>query len=134
MDWARKRGFRALDRAVSDEKTRARRILVAHFGRGEEFWIEKPGIDAEAFPSASPRKPVGEAAAVRTAVKIDMPAVPGIGVGWAFALDHHIGNGIIGPKHAIAAAQGAIAMGDFRGCLGQPDRHRAAMAGCKKVL
>ncbi len=74
-----------------------------------------------------------DASAIGTAVEVDILAIPGISVSRLAGLDHHISDLVIYPKHAVASAEAAVAMGDFQGRFGQPDRNCAAMAGGCRV-
>ena len=67
-------------------------------------------------------------------VKIDVPAVPRIGVGWQW-MERKIDivNFIIGPINAGTSAKGAVAVGDVDRRGGYSNGDSAAMTRCDDV-
>src|SRR5690606_21108579 len=106
-------------------------IDLFHPRRADHLGIEQTGIDPQPVAGFGAGIPMGDAAAGAAAVKVDMLAVPGIGVGGGYRGDLHVSLGEIGPEHAIAAAKAAIAMGDLCRRVGDAQFYRAAMTAAE---
>lgn len=103
---------------------------MAEAGGGEHFGIEQAGIEAALVAPRRPRHPMGETAAGRTAVEIDVAATPGVG-GCVQRLGEQrdLISRVIGPQHPHPPAERAIALGDSLGRMRQLELNCAAVAG-----
>ena len=59
----------------------ARAIAVTHPGRSEHLRWQQARVDATAIAFCIPRPPMGHAPASATAMEVDVPAIPRVGVG-----------------------------------------------------
>ena len=72
--------------------------------------------------------PIGDAAAIRTKMKFKVPVTPGVCVRWARNPDTFIFI-VIGPKHPVAATDGAVTRSSGIGDTVKAPTDGAAMTG-----
>jgi hypothetical protein len=127
-----------LEPHVRDTATVARQILptvqpveVIHDDGAHNLRFRESEVDGDTTAivlAGRAGTPIGDATAIRTKMKFKVPVTAGVCVRWARNPDTFIFI-VIGPKHPVAATDGAVAGSSGFGDTFKAPTDRAAMTG-----
>lgn len=105
-------GKRTPERLIVDILLRHRTIQLPNLDMPDQLWIHQSRVDAHAIGRRVHCRPMGDAAADEAAMELSCLVAPHVNVGRGRLREMHLAWRVIGPQHAIPAADRTVAFRD----------------------